>query len=155
MTTRGHERRVGGIGWNTWRGCIGIAYLAAAGFNTAYTLPHQDELGGYAQGAWFPFLEDFMWDVFIPNGVLFMAIVIVFEIIIGFLILNRGAYVDIGVGASVLWVLLVLPFLAWPYLLTNIVLAVLQGVLSLRRYDTAIWDLGKHPQRRRGAPHTY
>ncbi|NIA25681.1 MAG: hypothetical protein GWP04_08945 [Gammaproteobacteria bacterium] len=153
MTTKGHKRRVGGIGWNIWRGLIGVAYLAAAIFNAMYTFSRSHELGGYAEGAWFPFLKDFMSDVFMPNGELFMSLVIVFEIAVGLLILSRGTYVDMGVGASVLWVLLVLPFLAWPYLLTNIMLALLQGVLFLRRYDTAIWDLGKHPQRRRGAPH--
>jgi hypothetical protein len=38
-------------------------------------------------------------------------------------------------------VIAILPFLAWPYLITNVVLVVLQGVLLLRRYDNSIWSL--------------
>lgn len=149
----GNGRKFGGTGWNIWRGFIGVAYLAFAVFNTVYTLPRSHELDGYAEGAWFPILEDFMWNVFMPNGEFFMILVIGFEVAVGLLILSRDAYVDIGVGASVLWVLAVLPFLAWPYLLTNVFLALVQGVIALRRYDTAIWDLVRRPAHRSGAPH--
>ncbi len=139
-----HGRKLGGTGWNVWRSVIGTFYLGAAVFNLTYTLPGSDGprfFDGYADGAWFPFLEDFMNDVFVPNAELFMVAVIVFEILVGVLILSRARLVDIGVGASVLWVLVVLPFLAWPYLLTNLVLAVVQALVAVRRYDTALWTL--------------
>jgi hypothetical protein len=42
--------------------------------------------------------------------------------------------------ASVGWVLVVLPFLAWPYLVTNLALAALQCVFLMRRYDLTIWQ---------------
>lgn len=134
-------RAIGGAGWNLWRALVGVAYLAAAAFNVGYTLPRSDELDGYADGAWFGFLEKFMDDVFMPNGALFMSLVIVFEIAVGVLILARGHLVDLGVAASVVWVLVVLPFLAWPYLLTNLALVVAQGVVMLRRYDRAVPEL--------------
>lgn len=98
----GSDRCVGGIGWNVWRAVIGFACLAAAVFNTIYTLPRSNQLDGYAEGAWFPFLEDFMWDVFMPNGELFMVLVIIFEVAVALFILNRNSYVDIGIGASIL-----------------------------------------------------
>ncbi len=135
------SRPVGGTGWNLWRAFIGLAYLAAAVFNAIYTLPRSDELDGYADGAWFGFLETFMDDVFMPNGEVFMSLVIIFEVVVGLLILARRSQVDVGVIASVVWVLAVLPFLAWPYLLTNIGLAVVQGVLLLRWYDRTLWEL--------------
>jgi hypothetical protein len=94
--------------------------------------------GWLRRGAWFPFFEDFMWDVFMPNGELFLILVIIFEIAVALLILNHDGYVDLGVGASVLWVLGVLPFLAWPYLTANLVLALMQGLILFRRYDTGI-----------------
>jgi hypothetical protein len=81
-----------------------------------------------------------MWNVFMPNGEVFMTLVIIFEIAAAVLILNRDRFVDVGVIASVGWVLAVLPFLAWPYLLTNLVLAVLQGLLLLRRYEVTIFE---------------
>ena len=146
-------RKLGGTGWNAWRIFIGVAYLAAAVFNTVYTLPRSDELDGYAEGAWFGFLADFMRDVFMPNGELFMTLVIVFEVAVAILILSRGRYVDAGVTASVLWVLAILPFLAWPYLLTNIILALMQGVILFRRYDAAAWDMLRNVFGPRSAPH--
>lgn len=148
------NRKAGGVGWNAWRAFIGIAYLAAAAFNTVYTLPRSDQLDGYADGAWFPFLRDFMRDVFMPNGDVFMILVIIFEVAVAVLILSRDRYVDIGVGASVLWVLAILPFLAWPYLTTNLVLALLQGVILFRRYDTAIWDSVRDLFRPIDVPHS-
>jgi len=120
---------------------VAALYLVGAAFNATYTLPRSDQLDGYAEGAWFGFLEDFMWDVFMPNGEIFMIGVVLFEVALGLLILGRGPGVDIGVAASVIWVLGLLPFLAWPYLLTNLLLAGMQGMLALRRYDTTIWSL--------------
>jgi hypothetical protein len=60
---------------------------------------------------------------------------------VGLLIHSHRGRVDLGVAASVLWVLAILPFLAWPCLLTNIALVALQGLLLLRRYDTSTWML--------------
>lgn len=133
------SRPAGRKGWNAWRAVVGVAYLAAAGFNAVYTLPRTEQLDGYADGAWFGFLGDFMRDVFIPNGTLFMSAVIIFEICVAALVLHRDRYVDTGVAASVLWVLIVLPFLAWPYLITNLVLAPAQGILLFRCYETPLW----------------
>lgn len=139
--------------WNAWRAFIGLAYLAAAVFNGVYTMPRVDTgLDGYADGAWFAFLGDFIRDVFVPNGTLFMVLVIAFELAVGLLILSRGRAVDLGIWASLAWVVAVLPFLAWPYLLTNIALVVLQGVLLLRRYDDSIPSLLAGQFGPRGAP---
>ena len=138
------DRPVAGGGWNTWRGVVGGFYLAAAVFNALYTVPKTGEpdlLDGYADGAWFPVLEDFIRDVLMPNDQLLLVLVIVFEVAVGLAILNRGIWVDVGVAASLLWVIAILPFLAWPYLITNVVLVVLQGVLLLRRFDNSIWSL--------------
>jgi len=138
----GARRPFAGTGWNVWRGLIGFAYLAAAVFNGIYTLPRTNEpdlLDGYAEGAWFPVLEDFMRDVVMPNDAALMALVILFEVAVGLLILSRASWVDLGVVASLGWVGAILPFLAWPYLMTNITLAVMQGVLLLRRYETPVW----------------
>jgi hypothetical protein len=122
---------------------VGGFYLLSAVFNAAYTLPRtgEDDLfDGYADGAWFGFLEDFMRDVFAPNGALFMVLVVIFEVAVGVAILSRDRWVDFGVAASLLWVVGIMPFLAWPYLLVNIALVFIQGALLLRRFDTAVWS---------------
>lgn len=138
------QRRLGGPTWNVWRGFIGTFYLAAAVFNLTYTLPRTNEAGlldGYAEGAWFGFLERFMSEVLMPNDTLLMAAVIVFEVVVGWAILSAGGRVDLGVVLSLGWVVAILPFLAWPYLLTNLALVAMQGVLLFRRFDKPIWTL--------------
>jgi hypothetical protein len=153
MTAAGQTRKIGGTGWNLWRGLVGTAYLVAAGFNLFFTLPEGD-LGWSADSAWFPFLASFVRGVVVPNHELFMVLVVIFEIAVGLLILSRNRYVDLGVAGSVLWVLFLIPFLQpFPMAATNVVLAILQGVLLLRRYDTPIWELLGSllgPLRRRG-----
>ncbi len=148
-----NRRKPAGPAWNGWRIFMGLAYVAAAVFNSTYTLQHANELDGYAEGAWFGFLQDFMWEVFMPNGELFMIMVITFEVIVAGLILSRRRAVDVGVTLSVLWVVGILPFLAWPYLLTNVVLAVAQGVILLRRYDVSLWGMARNLMGAPGAPH--
>ena len=138
------DRRLGGTAWNVWRAVIGAFYLAAAAFNLTYTLPRTDESGlleGYADGAWFGFLESVARDILMPNDTLLMAAVVVFEAMVGWAILSSGDRVDRGVALSLAWVVVILPFLAWPYLLTNLALIVMQGVLLFRRFDTPIWTL--------------
>lgn len=58
-------------------------------------------------------------------------------------------WVDVGLVLSLLWVLAILPFLAWPYLLVNLALALLQAVVLRRRYDEAIWTVVRHGGERR------
>jgi hypothetical protein len=141
MTAHQHARKAGGKGWNIWRAFVGVAYLVAAAFNLIFTLPTGD-LGWAAEMAWHPILKDFMTAVVIPNHELVLALVVVFEIAVAVLILGRGRSVDLGIVASVLWVLFLIPFLQpFPMAATNVVLAIIQGILVLRRYDVAIWEL--------------
>ena len=143
-------RKIGGRGWNIWRGIVGVAYLVAAGFNLFFTLSKGD-LGSFADNAWLPVLGDFVTELVLPNSELFMALVVAFEVAVGSLILSRGRFVDVGVGASVVWVLFLIPFLQpFPMAATNVVLAIVQGILLLRRYDTAIWELGRNLPGSRG-----
>jgi len=138
------DRPIAGRGWNIWRSVIGLFYLASAVFNGLYTVPltrEPDAFEGYADGAWFGFLADFMRGFFTDNGTLFMILVIIFEVIVGVAILSSHRWVDYGVFASLLWVVAILPFLAWPYLLVNVALVLAQGALLLRTYDHSVWDL--------------
>lgn len=125
---------------------VGVFYLAAAGFNAAYTLPRAsdaDLFEGYADGAWLSSLEELVREVFIPNAALLMAIVVVFEVAVGLALLGRGAWVDAGAAASLIWVAAILPFLAWPYLVVNVVLAGAQGIVATRRYEATAWDVAR------------
>ena len=134
-------RKIGRNGWTAWRAFVGVAYLVAAAFNLFVTLPTGD-LSWFADNAWSPALTDFVTSVVQPNHELFVLLVVVFEVAVGALILSRRRLVDIGVVSSVLWVLFLIPFLQpFPMAATNVVLAVIQGVLLYRRYDASIWEL--------------
>jgi hypothetical protein len=92
--------------------------------------------------AWSPILADFVREVVQPNSQLFIVLVVAFELAVAAFIFSRGRLVDMGVGASVLWVLFLIPFLQpFPMAATNVVLAIVQGILLFRRYDTTIWGL--------------
>lgn len=139
-----HQRKVATRGWRWWRTGVGLFYVLSALFNATYTVPRADDAGtfdGYADGAWFGFLAEFMRDVFIPNAVIFITLVIVFEVVVGLLILSQERLVDLGVLASLAWVVAILPFLAWPYLLVNVALVAIQGAVALRRYEHPAWRL--------------
>ena len=143
VSERQDVRRVGSGGWNVWRGLVGAGYLLAAAFNLFFTLPKGD-LAWFAENAWLPVLDALVMEVVVPNRELFMALVAAFEVVVGALILSRGRSVDVGVGAAVLWVLILMPFLQpWPMAATNLLLAVVQAVLLLRRYETAIWQFAR------------
>jgi hypothetical protein len=141
MAGERYGRRVGTGPWNVWRGVVALGYLVAAAFNLFFTLP-QGDLAWFAENAWLPVLEALVMEVVVPSREFFMVLVVAFEVVVGALILGRGRSVDVGVGAAVLWVLFLMPFLQpWPMAATNLLLAVLQAVLLLRRYETAIWQL--------------
>ena len=104
-----------------------------------------------ADSSWFPILADFVREVVQPNSHLFIVLVVAFELAVGAFIFSRGRLVDMGVGASVLWVLFLMPFLRpFPMAATNVLLAIVQGILLLRRYDTSIWGLLKNLSGPRG-----
>lgn len=95
-----------------------------------------------ADNAWFPSLAEFVREVVQPNHQPLLVLVVAFELAVGVLILSRGRWVDVGVCASVLWVLVLIPFLLpFPMAATNVVLAIVQGILLLRRYEAPIWRL--------------
>ena len=147
MTAEKHSltRPAGGPGWNIWRGTVGAAYLAAAGFNLLFTLP-QGDLSSFADNAWHPVLAEFVHQIVSPHHTLIMSLVVVFEAGICILLLGRGRMVDVGTGAAVVWVILLIPFLQpFPMAATNIGLALVQGMLLLRRYDRAIWEIALKP----------
>ena len=56
------------------------------------------------------------------------------------------------VAASLIWVLAVMPFLAWPYFLVNVALFLFQAVILLRRYPHSIWHLIASRFRPKSAP---
>jgi hypothetical protein len=136
---RARTRQLGGTGWNILRGFVGIAYIVAAGFNLLVTMPSGD-LTWFADSAWFGSLDRFVTDTVIPNREIFIALLAAFEVAVGVSILSRGRLVDIGVGAAVLWVLFLLPFLPFvPMGVTNVALGLVQGAISLRRYESPMW----------------
>lgn len=63
------------------------------GFQRHHILPRSDQLDGYGDGFWFGFLGDFVRDVFMPDGEVFMALVIVFGVVVAVLIAGRGTAV--------------------------------------------------------------
>jgi hypothetical protein len=74
---------------------IGMIYLIGAVFNSVWTLGHTDEFyGGFADGAWLGPARSLIRDLIIPNARVFTMLLIVFQVVIGVLIITRGDLVS-------------------------------------------------------------
>jgi hypothetical protein len=80
---------------------IGAVYAAGAVFNTVYTLRHTTEFyQDFAGGGWFGPAESIIRTVIIPNGTLFTAILIAFQVTIAIAIFTRGDLVTAALLAG-------------------------------------------------------
>ena len=131
---------------NILRIIFGLFYLAAAVFNFTYTLRHPQQLrlfyDSFAENALIPFYKDFILSVVVPNSDLIILMVVVFEIVVGILILSKRIFVKVGLSLGILWTLFFVPILAvGPPMLTNLILASLQVFLLKKEYDKSFLEI--------------
>ncbi|MFX1465521.1 MAG: hypothetical protein ACFFA5_03515 [Promethearchaeota archaeon] len=128
---------------NRGRICFGLGYLVAALFNLSFTLRnHQILWDFFLENAHLSFYKDFLTNVIIPNGALFIIFTVIFEIIVGVLVLNKLVLVRIGLVLGLLWVIFLIPLLPLgPEMLTNIILAALQAILLRKEYETTFLEM--------------
>lgn len=93
------------------------------------------------ENAHFSFYREFLEKIVIPNETLIILLVVVFEFIVGMLILSEGFFVKIGLILAILWVLFIAPFLPLGDVLGHLVLGILQATLLMENYDTPLWEI--------------
>ena len=122
---------------------FGLGYLVAAIYNLTVTLrTHQLLWDYFLENAHFSFYKDILVNVIIPNGVLFIIFTIIFEIILGVLVLNKLILVKIGLVFGILWAIFLIPILSLgPEMLTNIILAAVQVILLRKEYEFTFLEM--------------
>lgn len=110
---------------------FGLAFLAGAIFNAAYTLRHGDEFfGGFARSGWLGPARRIVRDVVIPNAAVFTVALVVFEAAVACLILTRGPLVGLALLAGGGFALLGALFSSARGAVVNLTLAALLFVLA-------------------------
>ena len=113
---------------------FGLLYLVGALFNAAYTLRHGEEFyGSFAEGALFVPFRALIRNVIIPNAVLFSGLLIVFQLLVAYSILSRGALVTSGFTAGAIFCLAAVPVSNVPGAAANLLMAVAQVYLAFTR----------------------
>jgi hypothetical protein len=146
---RGRERRSRRAEAGRWAtvGRLTLAgyFLLMAGVNVGVTLPHADATyDGLAQLSW----PHFAWVPELISGPLAVpltVVLIVWEGVLGALLLGRGRAVRIALWAAMFQILALAPFLGW-YELANLATAVVVGALLTREHHRSVVDV----VRRRG-----
>ena len=119
---------------------LGGYFLLMAGVNIAVTLPNADATyDGLTKLSW----PHFAWVPELISGPLavpFTAFLIVWEVVIGVLLLGRGQAVRIALWAALFQMLALAPFLGW-YELANLATAVVVGALLTREHNQTVSDV--------------
>lgn len=125
-------RQEAGRGANVGRVVVGLGFIAAAVFNTVITYPGATAVyEAFADLSW-PVFDVFVRDVVIPLAQPVTVAVVVFEFVTGTLVLSRGRRTRLGIGAAVVWHVVLIPFLS-VYAVANVALAA--AIAVLLRYD--------------------
>jgi hypothetical protein len=114
---------------------VGVGFAAAAVGNALGTMRQAPSfLQWLAEGAWippYPWLLDHLANR--PYAV--VGATVIFEAVVATMLITRW-HERLALGLATLWVLELIPALAWPYWLANVLLAILFGALW--------WRSGQH-----------
>ncbi len=113
---------------------FGVLYLIGAIFNSLYTLRHGDEFyGSFADKAIFTPTKYLIQIVVIPHAKLFTILLIIFQAIVAFCILSRGALVSPGLIAGAIFSFAVVFVSNASGAIANLVMSIVQLYLALTR----------------------
>lgn len=115
----------------------GLFFIASGVFNFAYTMQNLEVYNEFADMALFSFYVNFIEDVVIPNGEVFTATLAVFELLVGGLILAKGMYAKVGLIASLIFTVALIPAIV-PYTYVNILLALIPIMLFRNKLDESV-----------------
>jgi hypothetical protein len=114
---------------------VGIGFAAAAVGNALGTLRRASWFMQWmADSAWVPPYHEILQRL-VRFGPAVVGATVVFEAALAAMLITRW-HERLALGLATLWVLALIPALAWPYWLVNVPLAIVFGILWLRCRDT-------------------
>ena len=128
--------------YNIARVGLGTFYIIAGLFNLFHTIHNTHYLWIVClENVHLSFYRVILEQIVIPNEQLIILLVIVFEFIVGVLILSKEFFVKIGLLLAILWVLIVSPLLPWVDIFGHLVLGMFQALLLRGNYDTTVLEI--------------
>lgn len=132
---------------------FGFGYILAAIVNAIIGFTDPASYIVFADTALLPAYTDIWYVTVVPNLSLFLTLTVLFQIIVGVLILSRGILANLGFILGAIFCLAIIP--ANPWTLSLVLLLIAQVFLSTRRWDdTFIEDMQK-PGEPGSAPSTF
>jgi uncharacterized membrane protein YphA (DoxX/SURF4 family) len=128
-------RSAANIGRILW----GLVFVGSGVFNTTVMLPNPGFYRDFADLTFLPFYRSLLLQVALPNATLISALVVVFELAVGVMVLSKGKFVRWGLICSGLWCLFVWPAMGW-YTLVSPLLLIIPWLLMRREYDRSVLD---------------
>jgi len=127
-------------GANIGRILWGMFFIVSSIINLFVTLPNPVLYKSFAKLTFFPFYSRLLLSVAFPNAYLLTGLVVVFELVVGVLILGKKAAVQWGLIFSAFWLLFVCPSMGW-YTLFNPIFIIIPWLIGRYRYDQSALDL--------------
>ncbi len=114
---------------------LGLFYLISAVFNLFHTINNTEYLWAVClENTRLPIQREFLEKLIIPNEKLVILLIVVLEVVMGYLILNQGVFIKIGLILGIFWVLFVAQFLPLNDIIGHLSLAGVQALLLLGTY---------------------
>jgi uncharacterized membrane protein YphA (DoxX/SURF4 family) len=111
----------------TGRLAVAVLYLAAGALVNAVFVASGEDYADFANSAYIPFVRDTWRSLVVPNHDLFISLLILFEAIVGLLVLSGGKRTRVGLAAAIAFHVALLSF-GWGFYLWSIPMI---GALSL------------------------
>jgi len=124
---------------NGYRISWGLFFLGSAVFNALVSLPNSEKVLEAFERLSIPG-ADALLRALMPYAAGLIAAVVAFEAVVGVLILSKSRQARLGLGASIAWVVGLVPFLSW-YGTVNIVLALSLVPVIRQDFDKSLYDM--------------
>lgn len=118
----------------------GMFFIVSSIINLVITLPHPVLYRSFAELTFFPFYSRLLLSVAFPNAYLITGLVVIFELVVGVLILCKKAAVQWGLIFSAFWLLFVFPSMGW-YTIFSPIFIIIPWSIGRYRYDRSALDL--------------
>lgn len=124
------------IGW-------GLGYFAAAVYTLFVILNNPDPLlDWFLENAQIDVYRDMVEDFIIPNGSVFVVLMVIIEVVISVLILHKNRVAKLGLVLAILWPVILVPLMPVGLEMGVIILiAIGPLLLLLRGYEKTFWTL--------------
>ncbi|WP_318508975.1 hypothetical protein [Bacillus sp. T3] len=116
----------------------GFFFLGSSVFNLTYTLSQPEFYQQFAEMALFKIYSDMIETIVVPYAEWFTIMLVIFELTVGILVLSKNIYAQIGLYASLLFTVALIPVIP-PYTFVNFVVALIPIYLLRKSYPNPFY----------------